>query len=189
MGGIFLLIIGDVNTFMEKSWFVLRVTYSREMKVKEYLESEHIQCFVPLRYIYTIRKGKRERKLVPVVNNLIFVYSTRSELDELKRTSILMPLIRYVMDCEKKLPMIVPDKQMEDFMAVAGQLDEQIIYLSPDEVHLKEGDRVRINSGIWQGVEGVFVKMKGGMRVIVSIEGFMAVATIALHPSMVDKIS
>lgn len=179
----------STNTKLENSWFVLRVTYSREMKVKEFLESEHIQCFVPLRYVYTVRKGKRERKLVPVVNNLIFVYSTRNRIDELKKTTMLLPLVRYVMDREKRLPMIVPEKQMQDFIAVAGQLDEQIVYLSPEEVRLKKGDRVRINSGIWQGVEGVFMKMKDGMHVVVSIEGFMAVATIALHPSMVDEIS
>ena len=29
----------------------LRITYSQEMKVKEYLDKEHIESFIPMRYV------------------------------------------------------------------------------------------------------------------------------------------
>lgn len=170
------------------SWFVLRCTYSREMKVKAYLDAIKVDNFIPMHYVESERQGKRIRKLVPVINNLIFVRCTKGKLEELKKTLILQPLIRYVMDAEKRKPLIVPDKQMYDFIAVAGRTEDLILYLSQEEVKMQKGDKVRINSGVWKGVEGVFLKIKDGMRVVVSIEGFMAVATVALHPSMVDKI-
>ena len=123
-----------------------------------------------------------------MVHNLIFVYSTRETIDYYKHLNILASQLRYIMDREKHVPIVVPEKQMQDFIAVAGSTDEQILYLSPEELHLKKGDRVRINSGIWRGVEGCFVRFKGGMRVVVAIEGIMAVATVSLSPSMVDKL-
>ena len=71
-------------------------------------------------------------------------------------------------------------------MAVAG--GEEALYVNAEEVRLKKGDRVRINSGVWQGVEGRFIRLKGGMRVVVEIVGLMAVATVTLPPAMVDKL-
>lgn len=43
------------------------------------------------------------------------------------------------------VPTIVPDKQMMDFIAVAGTLNEHIMYVDPLEIHLKKGERVRVN--------------------------------------------
>ena len=53
---------------------------------------------------------------------------------------------------------------------------------------LKKGDKVRITGGIFSGVEGVFVRVKGDRRVVVSIQGIMAVATAFIHPSLIEKI-
>ena len=77
---------------------------------------------------------------------------------------------------------------MRDFIAVAGTYEEQLLYLPADEARLQAGDRVRITGGIWAGVEGHLLRVKGDCRVVVEIRGFMAVATAALHPSLVEKI-
>lgn len=36
----------------------------------------------------------------------------------------------------------------------------------------EEGDRVRVTGGIFEGVEGEFVRIKGDRRVVVSIRGY-----------------
>ena len=38
-------------TIDEIAWYPLRVTYSQEMKVKEYLDKEHIENFIPMHYV------------------------------------------------------------------------------------------------------------------------------------------
>lgn len=169
-------------------WYPIRVTYSRELKVKEYLDEEHIENFIPLCYSEVTKGEKKERKLVPVIHNLLFIRSTRTKIDELKNDFLLSSQIRYIMDPMKREPIVIPDKQMTDFIAVAGSCDEQVLYLAPTEVALKKGDLVRITGGIWAGVEGRFVRIKRGFHVVVSIEGIMAVATAMLHPSLVEKV-
>lgn len=171
----------------KNQWFALRVTYSRELKVKDFLEAEGVKTFAPMQEDVVLRKGKRVKVLVPIVHNLLFVYSTRQIIQEYKKASPIADQIRYMMNRETHQPIVVPDKQMQDFMAVAGS-GEDVVYLNPEELHLKKGDRVRINSGIWQGIEGRFLRIKGGMRVVIEIVGLMAVATIALTPAMVDKL-
>ena len=96
--------------------------------------------------------------------------------------------MRYIMDRETQSPIIVPDSQMADFIAVTATMDEQLVFLDPVEVQLKKGDRVRITGGILKGVEGNLIRIKGDRRVVVSIQGIMAVGSAFIHPSLIEKI-
>ena len=162
-----------VNNSINKSWYALRITYSRELAFKEYLDSRGVRNFLPMRYEYVFRGERKIRKLVPVVHNLVFVYATRSEVDEMKSTVGASLPIRYIMDRETRQPITIPEVQMRSFIAVAGNYDEQVVYLDPSVVSMKRGDRVRI---------------KGDRRVVVSIQGVMAVATAFIHPSLIELI-
>lgn len=158
------------------------------MKFKEYLDSVGIENFVPMHYEDREINGQKHRKLVPVIHNLIFVHAAKSDIDIIKSDTLSAFPIRYIMKYKSSEPLVIPDRQMQDFIAVAGTYDEQLMYLTPTEVSVKKGDRVRIKGGIWEGVEGRFVRIKRGLRVVVAIEGVMAVATASLHPSLVEVI-
>lgn len=183
-----------VNTFnVNKSynkiqWYALRITYSREIALQTYLKEQNIENFIPMRYDYVVKNGQRVRKLVPAIHNLVFVRSTRKKIDEIKEENAFSLPLRYIMDRETRLPIIVPEIQMQHFISVAGNYDQQLIYLPATEALLKKGDRVRITGGIFEGVEGVFVRIKGDRRVMVSIQGVMAVATAFIHPSLIERI-
>ena len=172
----------------EKFWYALRITYSRELALKNYLDTEKVENFLPMRYEYVFRGERKIRKLVPVIHNLIFVRLSRKEMDELKATVGERLPIRYIMDRETRQPVIIPDVQMRNFIAVAGSYDQQVIYLDPTITSFKKGDRVRVTGGIFNGVEGYFLRIKGDRRVVVAIEGLMAVATAYIHPSLVEPI-
>lgn len=170
-------------------WFAIRVTYSREMALKSYLDQCGIESFIPMQYKEIVKGERRVRKLVPVIHNLVFVRLDREKMDEVKRNISLKIPIRYMMNREKREPLVVPDRQMYSFIAVAGAYDQQVVYLDSQTLSLREGDRVRITGGVFAGVEGVFVRIKGDRRVVVSIEGVMAVATAFVHPSLIERIS
>lgn len=141
-----------------------------------------------MRYEYVFRGERKIRKLVPVVHNLVFVYATRSEVDEIKSTVGASLPIRYIMDRETRQPITIPEVQMRSFIAVAGNYDEQVVYLDPSVVSMKKGDRVRVTGGIFEGVEGIIIRVKGDRRVSVCIQGVMAVATAYIHPSLIERI-
>ena len=158
-------------------WYAVRVTYSRELFFKEYLDAEGIENYIPMRYEYVVRKERRLRKLVPAVHNLVFVRSTRERMDEIKNEPGMNIPIRYIMDRETRQP-----------IAVSGTYDQAVLYLEPTELNLSQGTRVRITGGIFEGVEGVFVRVRHDRRVVVNIEGVMAVATTFVHASLVEEI-
>ena len=59
-----------------KQWFAIRVTYSREMALKEYLDRCRMESFIPMSYKEVIKGERKVRKLVPVIHNLVFVRRT-----------------------------------------------------------------------------------------------------------------
>ena len=182
----------EVRTIIKKGrekrvWFAIRVTYNRELKVKEDLDARGIQNFVPMQYRREERNGVMVKRLVPSVHNLIFIHITPTDMKDYKSMTDLP--IRYIMDKASRKPIIVPEKEMENFIKVAGTYDEKLVYLNPDPGDFAQGERVRIIGGAFAGAEGVFVRVKGDRRVLINVEGLVAVATTFVHPSMIEKIS
>ncbi len=94
------------------------------------------------------------------MHNYIFIRSTRGVIDELK--TYKLPMLRYVMHPQngENQIMVVPEEQMRNFIAVAGNEDEQVLFMSPEEVALSKGDKVRITGGVFEGVEGQLMRVK-----------------------------
>ena len=178
-----------------KTWFPMRVTYQREMKVKAELDRLGIENFVPMRYkvVESQNDGDMElrRVLVPAINNLFFVRSTKERVSEPKRTNEVLEPLRYMMDrtasCEHTI-MTVADRKMENFMRVASRTDDSVMFLDNETVLWKEGKRVEIMGGAFEGVTGVIRRVKRCKRVIVEIEGVASVAIAYVSAGMLKEI-
>ena len=177
----------DANTNTDKQWYAIRVTYNRELKVKADLDAQGIDNFIPMKYVSVMRgKDRRVKKLVPAIHNLIFMLVDRNTMVQYKATTTLP--IRYIMNRETHQPVVIPRKQMDNFIAVAGNYNEQLLYLENDPITLHKGDKVRITGGLFEGAIGTLMRIKGNRRVVVSIPGVIAVATTDIHPSLIEKI-
>lgn len=171
----------NISSIHKKSdkllWFAMSATFGRELKAKEFLEQNDVRCFVPLRYRLVRVRGKgKVRKLVPAISNLIFVHCTKGKIQTLK--SELSYLQYHTMpDGGRNVPVVVPKDQMEQFIAVCNTFNEKMTFISPDEINLAEGTRVRIVGGAFGGVEGTFVRVEKGKQkhVVVLVEGIAAV--------------
>lgn len=170
-------------------WFPMRVTYSRELKVKAELDRLGIENFLPMTYkLVDADTEHPRRELVPAINNLIFVRSSKSRISSLKSTEVLQPL-RYIMDRtagQEHTIMTVPDVQMENFMRVASRTDDSVLFLNDETVVGREGKRVLITGGVFDGITGVIRRVKRCKRVVVELEGIASVA-IAFVPAVLLK--
>ena len=169
-----------------KIWFPMRVTYQQEMKVKAELDRLGIECFVPMRYkLIDGDMDNPHRELVPAINNLIFVHSTQERISYLKLSNETLEPLRYMIDQTAQQPhtiMTVADRQMENFMRVASRTDDSVLFLDEETVVGKEGKRVEIMGGAFEGVTGVVRRVKRCKRVVVELEGIASVA-IAFVPA------
>lgn len=169
-------------------WYAMRATYRRESDAMQLLKKEKLGCFVPMQYKISIKRGKKVRVLVPIIHNLIFVHACPSEV---KRVKSLVAYLQYITDTRSGQKIIVSDSEMQRFIAVAGTYSDHLLYFQPDELNLSKGTKVRIIGGDFEGHEGVFLKVKGARdrRVIIAIQGVIAVAMATIHPDLVEVIN
>lgn len=172
----------------QDKWYPLRVTYGREMKLKERLDLLRIPTFVPMRYKQIEKDGKRKRVLVPAVNNLCFIRSSRDTIDELRMRLSSLIQFHFIWDKASSVPIVVPDKAMEDFIKVSSAIDDDIVYLSEVSPLLRSGQKVRVISGPFTGIEGKVVRIKKSKRVMVELPEMLAVATTYIRPEWLEII-
>lgn len=171
-------------------WYALSAPYRNEMKAKRFLDEKGVENFLPLcSKIFTDKYGRKVRKTAPIVSNLLFAYTTRDNMQEIKMRA---PFLQYRTNKVngRNVPIIVPDKQMRHFITVCQTNSDKLIYLHPDEINLAKGTPVRVIGGVFDGVEGVFLKVKGARtkRVVVQIDG-IAIATAEIEPEYIEVIN
>jgi hypothetical protein len=131
------------NPQYDVEWYVMRVTYQRELVAQRLFGELGIESFVPTQKVRRRKStGQYYWREEAKVHNYIFVRSSLARLQEIKTTKITY--LRYMMakgDEGRPVPQFVPADQMEHFMAICRS--EGVKYLDPD-LDLRKGDRVRL---------------------------------------------
>ena len=171
-------------------WYPMRVTYGREMHIKDVLDKLNVHNFLPMQRLrgWVDDNGEPHQHLVPAVRNLIFIHSTQRQITELKMFNKDCQPLRYMSNPfprdESDYLLTVPDRQMDNFIRVASVQDDRLVYLDPNVEFLRTpGHRVRITDGDFKDAEGVIKRIKNNKRVVVEIQGVAAVA-ITFVPSV-----
>ena len=171
-------------------WYVLGAIFKREVKIRDDMRSRGFDCYVPLRYEIIKKPGnKKERKLVPAIHELLFVHSTKSAIQEYKDQLKDKLYFKTIGRKGHRELMVVQDKDMENFMRVTQQVEENLTYYRPDEISFRVGDKIIIHGGVFDGVEGVLVRVPGkrSKQLVVSIPELAAVA-VSLSPEVVELV-
>lgn len=178
----------DALKHSDISWYAMRVTYGRALKFKASLDEAGFETFVPMCMKTVEQNGKRKRVLVPAVTNLCFVRSSKVQIDEFMMSLGETCPARYMWDKATRLPVIVPDKPMEDFMRISTIMSDDVIYLKEVSAKLREGQKVRVTKGLFAGVEGTVVRVRRSRRVMVELPGMLAIATTFVRPDELEVI-
>lgn len=142
-------------------WYVARTRHGAEIGVRNRLSALGVEHFVPTRK----RKASRCRTAEePLLTCLVFLKATRSQaLDLIHFQGVKAD---YMFDCATHQMMVVPDKQMEDFIRVFQvSLEEGGLMDKP----LSVGEKVRVTQGVLKGVEGYVLELQGKIYVVVSL--------------------
>jgi transcription antitermination factor NusG len=138
-------------------WYVARVKYRTEKKIKNFLEKEGIQHYIPL------RNGK------PVIPCVVFIRTDYQRALSLPQESGYS--ITYLYNVDTKKFQVIPDKQMQDFMLLLNYSETTFRIDNPD---MKRGERVRVLKGEFAGIEGELIRIRGHKRVVVRLEGLFS---------------
>ena len=166
----------------ELHWYVAN-TCRQEKKIKQRLDSMGIENFIPFQQIARKIHGVDKLIEVPVIPNLVFIHTPfKSCMSLIQEYAFDM---RYLRDRETGNFLIVPDKQMNDFMFLLDFSKEMVEVVNEN---LKKGDKVRVIKGDFAGIEGKLIRVKGHKRVVVRLEGVVSLATAYIPGSFLEKI-
>lgn len=159
-------------------WFAMRATYKREFVARDYLAAKGIEVFVPLKREIKVVGGIKRKVTVPAINSLIFVYAQKEVLQAAKFGVDYLQYLTRKLD-GKNIPIIVPDRQMEQFRAVVEDDTIDKTFYAPGELNMASGTKVRVHGGPMDGVEGLLVKIKGkrARQFTMAVEGTIALST------------
>ena len=158
-------------------WYAMRVTYNREMSVKQMLDSTSITNYLPLRHVVKYKNGTKVKIAQPAIRGLFFVNCNKESIMQFKRK---VPYFQFMTrkEGDKNKPIIVPDDQMETFIR-ATSVDESLIeYLDNDAQDFTKGCMVKIHGGELDGIVGKYMRVVGkrAKRLLIQVENVMAVA-------------
>ena len=160
----------------------------KELKVRDDIRNYGLEAFVPLKYEIKTIKHQKHRALVPAIPGLMFAKGTLEELKEYIQDHSHYPVyLRKSTFSNKEDYLTVRTKEMEEFIAVTEDNEAHITYFRPEEINLQAGDRIRVKGGLYDGKEGIVMRIKGkrNKHLVVQIPG-MLVAAIEMAPELVE---
>lgn len=155
---------GAAKASYSARWFAVYTTCRHEKRVAQHFNQRDIEYYLPLyRVERRWRDGSRVTLDLPLFPNYIFVHIDRSE-----RVRVLnVPGALTVVGGTGREPLPLPDAAVE---ALRFGLEQRRVEPHP---LLTAGQQVRIRSGAFAGMEGVVLRKKSGLRVVITLQQIM----------------
>ena len=153
-----------------EGWYALKVFYNRTEKVREQIKGLAKDVYIPKN----------------VISSLMFVKTTPSNLEYIRKDRYEWLKV-YTQPGDRE-PYVIPEHQMEVFKFVTSLADKNLERVDPDAINYKSGERVRVTGGVFEGAEGYIKRIRGDRKLVVAIEGVVAVATSYIPSSYLEKL-
>ena len=157
-------------------WFAVYTTPRHEKHVSEILAERQIEAFLPL--YRTNRQWKKSRPVVlelPLFPTYVFVRIARQARGAVLGTPGVLSIVG---SSREAWPL--PDLEIN---ALRSGLRERKIEPHP---YLVVGERVRIMAGVMAGVEGVLVRKKNDLRVVLSLDTIMRSVAVEVNADDIE---
>ena len=175
-------------------WYALRTTYGREKKAYDYMTAKGITAFYPTTDTVKLIKGKRKVVTESRLPNIFFAYGTEEQLKSFVYDNVNLPFLRFyyrhvhVGRRIEKIPMIVPDYQMESLKIICAA-DADNTFVSLVKVpKFEKGQLVKVTEGAFKGVVGRVARWQGQQRVGVCIEEIGTIATAYIPNAFIEIV-
>ena len=175
-------------------WYALRTTYGREKKAYDYMSAKGITAFYPINNVVKVINGKRKIVTESLLPNIFFAYGTEEQLKTFVYDNVNLPFLRFyyrhvhVGRRIEKVPMIVPDYQMESLKIIcAADADNTIVSLV-EVPKFEKGQLVKVIDGVFKGVVGIVARWQGQQRVGVVVDDLVTMATAYIPSAFLQKI-
>ena len=170
-------------------WYALKILGRKVSELKADLSRAGIESYYPVQ-----SDGK------PYIQSLIFVRCSEAQLlkwreDATFRSSFTIyshKVKRRRLYSEQMYERLVPapidDDEMAVFILVTSAAPAKDEILGPDDPKYHTGQLVRVTAGPFEGLEGRVRRIKKDRRLVITITGVIAVATVHIDPRLLEPV-
>src|SRR5216684_4750758 len=166
------------EAFIEERWYAAYTCANHEKRVAKQLEERSVEHFLPLYGSVRRWKDRRVQLDLPLFPGYVFVHLALRDRLRVLQTPGVARLIGF-----GGLPTALPDQEIE---AMRNGLQRQL-RLEPHP-YLTIGRRVRLKSGPLLGLEGILVRRKGLLRLVLSLDLIQRSVTVEVDSADVEVI-
>jgi len=161
-------------------WFALYTTARHEKRVAQHLGQREIECYLPLyRSDRRWSDGSRVTLDLPLFPSYLFIHIERSERGRV----LAVPGVLAVVAGTGGEPAPLPDAIIE---AMRAGLEQRNVQPHP---LLTAGQRVRIRSGALEGLEGIVVRNRNKLRVVITLEHILQSYAVEVSQEDLDPLT
>jgi transcription antitermination factor NusG len=162
--------------FAERRWYAVYTWAHHEKQVAVQMGQRQIRGFLPV--YRSIHRWKDRRKEIELALFPSYVFVHLALKDRVRVLEI--PGVVHIVSSGSK-PTPLPDHEIESFQrGVDG-----CVSMEPHP-YLQAGRRVRVRSGPMTGLEGVLLRRKEGLRLVVCIEILMRAVAVEIDEADVE---
>ena len=138
-------------------------------------------------------KGKRKIVIESRLPNIFFAYGTEEQLKSFVYDNVNLPFLRFyyrhvhVGRRIEKIPLIVPNYQMESLKIICAANTDNIIVSLEKVQKFEKGQLVKIVDGAFKGVVGKVARWQGQQRVGVVVDDLVTVVTAYVPSAFLEK--
>ena len=169
-------------------WFPMRVVYDKVLLVNRTLDELGVEHYIALEEKIDISSGKPRVVSIPIIDDLIFVRSTKKHITELKHGFAHCQHLRFITviprselrngmtemekDAVRRI-VVVPDAEMSQFFQAINQTTNHVTLIPYNDVLKYIGHKIRILEGPLAGYIGTLRRLKNNKRVCIDCGGFL----------------
>jgi len=160
----------------DRCWWAIYTKARQEKSLARNLLGREIPFYLPLVRKDRCTRGRQVSAYLPIFEGYLFLYGSDEE-----RVSALTT---------NRISRVLPVRDEEKFLTDLGQLHHLIESDVPltIERRLTRGDRVRVKSGAFRGVEGEIIRRENGTRLLVAVNYMEQGVSIEIDDFMVERI-
>lgn len=160
----------------EGQWWVVHTRSRNEKALAHDLKGKEISYFLPMSWKVSRKSRRTIRSLLPLFSGYLFFCGKENDRVELLKTNRVAHLIE-VSDQQKLVDELV---QIEQALRSGAPL-------TPHK-YIKAGQRCRVIAGPLIGLEGIVVRTKNAMRLVLQIDMLGQAASVEIDVDMMEVL-
>ena len=172
---------------MDRKWFAMKVFNNKAFEIEKKFQEEGVETYIPVQWEEKIVRGVKKTIRKPAISSLVFLKLEEERVVGFEKK--LYPRVYLYRYRQSKNPAVIPDREMEVFKMITSTENSKWDFVDIESIKFSTNDRVRVAGGPFEGAEGYIKRIKGNRRLVVAIEGIVAIATAYIPSCYLEKLT